>query len=203
MKERSITLKPWEVRAFLDGRKTQIRRLMSPQPIGRYQGCAPAREFLGPRYIGKFGAYFAGGGFIPCPFGKPGDRLWVREKFAIPGGALLGWKVIYDADLKEVVCAFPGWENYEAPNPPGCWRRSIYMPRWASRITLEITNIRVERLQDISGPDCWAEGIQNAGWDCEKYGSVTECYRDLWESIHGTGSWATNPWVWVMEVKKI
>lgn len=93
----------------------------------------------------------------------------------------------------------------DGDSPPGIlrWRPSIHMPRWASRITLEIVDIRVQRVQDISGPDCWAEGIARAGWDCERYGSVVECYRDLWESINGPGSWDVNPWVWVVEFHRL
>lgn len=96
-----------------------------------------------------------------------------------------------------------GQYHWEHGKSPLRWRPSIHMPRWASRITLEVTGVRVERLQDISGPDCWAEGIECAGWDSEKYGSVTHCYRDLWESINGPGSWEKNPWVWVVEFKRV
>ena len=87
------------------------------------------------------------------------------------------------------------------------WKPSIHMPRWASRITLEITGVRVERLQDISPEDCWAEGIQemrDAGDENgELRGSVKQDYQALWESINGPGSWNANPWVWVVEFKRL
>jgi hypothetical protein len=165
---------------------------------------------------------------IKCPYGKPAfnpfdlpaDRLWVRETFCIESSK----EVAYDSPHSDGRPIRhhddehwgPWWEqpHYRATEPtpelyigtdePGCrWRPLIFMPRWASRILLEVTAVRVERLQSISGPDCWAEGIAHAGWNPERYGSVIECYRDLWESIKGPGSWAANPWVWVVEFRRV
>ena len=165
---------------------------------------------------------------IKCPYGKPAfvpfnrpaDQLWVRETFCIESSK----EVAYDpphSDGRPIRHhqddeSGTWWEqpHYRATDPtpeldigthePGCrWRPSIFMPRWASRILLEITAIRVERLQSISGPDCWAEGIAHAGWDPERYGSTVECYRDLWESINGPGSWAANPYAWVVEFRRV
>jgi hypothetical protein len=165
---------------------------------------------------------------IKCPSGKsadpgfdrPADRLWVRETFCIESSKEVAYEPPFN-DGRPIQHHDdehwgPWWEqpHYRATDPtpelevgtgdPGVkWRPSIFMPRWASRILLEITAIRVERLQSISGPDCWAEGIAYAGWDPERYGSVVECYRDLWESIHGPGSWNANPWVWVVEFRRV
>jgi len=120
--------------------------------------------------------------------------LWVRETFTekkvMPIEDRVPGDFVYRADLNEK------WVSKWAAQ----WKPSIHMPRVASRITLEITGIRVERLQDISGPDCWAEGITH---DCDKYGSVTHTYQYLWESIKGSGSWAANHWVWVVEFKRV
>lgn len=196
MKEHPIIFSASEVRAILDGRKTQMRRVVKPQPL-HDGGRTPRVHYDDHDNIVAIGDSRRR---INCPYGKPGDRLWVRET----------WR-LFDSST-ECACydycgcsRFHGKPLYKASHDylGGPWKPSISMPRWASRITLEITNVRVERLQDISGPDCWAEGIEDAGWDCEKYGSVTYCYRDLWESIYGPGSWDRNDWVWVIEFKLI
>ena len=162
MKERPIIFNAPMVRAILEGRKTQTRRIVKQR-------------------------------------GTPGEILWVKETFKFnPGGPIYDAAgVIMDSMDDELIY------RADSPNLVTKWTPSIHMPRWASRITLEITGVRVERLQDISGPDCWAEGIGCAGWDSEKYGSVTHCYRDLWQSIHGSGAWEKNPWVWVVEFKRV
>ena len=120
-----------------------------------------------------------------------GDHLWVRETFSIPFKGALQW--VYRAD---------------GAAPFGKWKPSIFMPRAFSRLTLEIISVRVERLQQISGADAVAEGI-----NCEEPFKVPYCgeyvataklrYRHLWESINGAGSWAENPWVWVIGFKKL
>jgi hypothetical protein len=127
---------------------------------------------------------------------RPGNRLWVRETWAYERD---GTRCPDDTGIL-YRATDPGWDDEETGLR---WRPSIFMPRWASRILLEITEVRVERLQEISAADCWAEGIESAGWDCERYGSVVECYRDLWESISGAGTWAANPWVWVVSFKRL
>jgi hypothetical protein len=127
-----------------------------------------------------------------CRYGQPGDRLWVRETFAVLG----------DED-KHVL-------HYRATHPieGSGWKPSIHMPRWASRITLEITSVRIERLQDISGEDSAAEGVTGPIGSPRAYGVVTKQFaRDqfmrLWESINGPDSWQVNPWVWVIEFERI
>ena len=226
MKERPILFSGPMVRALLDGSKTQTRRVMKPQLI--YGTVA-----------GLFNSWYlplseGGGTLYPngkekilgtCPYGQPGDRLWVREAFDfLPSGGL---------DQPQA-CEIVYWatgsiEPRSAPHDynPMIYghqkvRPSIHMPRWASRITLEITSVRVERLQDISEADAMAEGIVECpipaddegprrigymvGPDDGKSGlSVTpiQAYRDLWESINGPDSWTTNPWVWVVEFKRL
>lgn len=204
---RPINLAAWEVRAIREGRKTQTRRLVKPQPhvcvdlhvgvftqtkIDRHGNERPGRDV--------FGAYTDDGEWgLKCPFGQPGDHLWGREKFARSRN---NW--LYAADC--VVDGGPqgntddwDWDS----SMPNRWRPSTQMPRWASRIDLLIKSIRIERLQEISGPDCWAEGIESAGWDCTKWGSVTHCYRDLWEQANGPESWDANQFVWVIEHERV
>lgn len=189
-KERPILFKGEMVRAILSGNKTQTRRI--------------AKEFDGFQNMDKLLARFPNQ--EGCRHGKPGEFLWVRETWAVSN--------MYDKLAPSAICK-------DLPKGPGHaptkvlypstdrisegikLRPSIFMPRWASRILLEITAVRVERLQSISGPDCWAEGIAHADWDPERYGSVVECYRDLWESINGPGSWDANPWVWVIEFRRL
>jgi hypothetical protein len=135
-----------------------------------------------------------------CPYGQPGDRLWVKETGWQPRepslkelreGADTWPKYSYDAD---------GIDDYDREQfKEWGWKRrpSIFMPRWASRITLELMNVRVERLQDISEADAKAEGVEPYG-DC-----YCVPYRRLWESINGSDSWKANPWVWVVEFRRV
>lgn len=117
-----------------------------------------------------------------CPYGQPGLKLWVRETFRECNGTEK--RIDYRATT-------------DVPNPNANWRPSIFMPRAASRITLEIMSVRVERLRDISEADAMAEGV---GIQCESPMAVME-YSLLWESINGAGSWDANPWVWVVSFK--
>ena len=188
-KERPILFSAPMVRALLDGSKTQTRRVVKPQPVydGRFAG--------GWKLKGKKGHEAATcSPFIAevCPYGQPGDRLWVRESFAhiyrdnsSPERRSFE-DVAYMADGRGIdIGAY------------GSWKPSIHMPRWASRITLEITGVRVERLQDISEADARAEGASqhpDGPW---------HAYRSLWTLINGPDSWAANPWVWIIEFKRI
>lgn len=204
------------VRALLAGTKTQTRRVVKPvgnddsfvlQDYG--DGWWPFRSDDGETAM-------KGDNEIPhsCPYGRPGERLWVREAWG--DMARPGYQPVYayraDPELGE------GWAL-----PPGFkWRPSIHMPRAASRITLEVTGVRVERLQDISEADAIAEGIE--GFELPECGgrfwldyrltdaeagcspalkSPVDSYRWLWESINGPGSWDANPFVWVVEFRKL
>lgn len=197
MKERPILFSAPMVRAILAGTKTQTRRLMKPQPETQHDG-EPYWHVGGYRVWGyrppSAVPLRAGGNPLPCPYGVPGDRLWVRETWApLTKGFAYSADPIY---------------NY---SPAGRWTSSIHMPRTASRITLEVTGVRVERLQDISKGDALAEGIVPAGdgngfqlADTTHYGgNPIDSYLSLWESINGPGSSAANPWVWVVEFLRL
>jgi hypothetical protein len=140
-----------------------------------------------------------GNGWLKCPFGVPGDRLWVRETWGDGEENNCEPGVYYRA-------TDPAWDEEETGFR---WKPSIHMPRWASRITLEVTGVRVERLNDISEADAETEGCRaevisgTAGYDDQGVISAVEKFRELWESINGPGSWAENPWVWVVEFERI
>lgn len=175
------------VRAILDGRKTQTRRICKTQPKAVY-GFGVAQHLPD-----AFSAHIRVSGgvdiWLTCPYGKPGDRLWVRETWARYNIDKDGHEIAYRATIPN------NWPN------DGRWRPSIHMPRWASRIDLEITKIRIERLKEISDSDCKAEGypVDRSGSDIDAW----LWYRNVWESINGTDSFKLNPWVWVIEFKRI
>lgn len=212
--ERPILFNGAMVRAILEGRKTQTRRVVKPQPAGKYLKSALDAEWLSKPF---------GGLVLPmikdlpieCPYGQPGDRLWVRETFAIvPRTAYRcseGVQQSLSPDNDHDAAIYrEGWSRSRSGI---LWRPSIHMPRWASRILLEITAVRVERLQDISEADARAEGISDGG--CLNCGEPEPCgceepaadARDafcrLWQSINGEQSWHENPWVWVIEFKRV
>lgn len=221
MKERPILFNGEMVRAILEGRKTQTRRVMKPtktnekyifnhEAFKRYKFdhmwhdlkdrfCAFFKT--GPVEESKFG--FAES--FECPYGQPGDRLWVRERFLLHQP----FTGDIDNDLGKAHAMYYADDNPRYRDKDK-WRPSIHMPRWASRITLEITGVRVDRLQDISEPDAIAEGIhEDIGGKYQKaMGNGPYCdfarqaYQFLWQDINGAESWAANPWVWVIEFKK-
>lgn len=196
MKEIPILFSAPMVRAILDGRKTQTRRIVK-LPRGwadKYPICDP---FAMPPAVWWWnGVHERVGVRQECPYGQPGDRLWVREAFSAMGDkSRQASPIFYRADRATDNCG---------------WTPSIHMPRWASRILLEITDVRVERLQEISEADAKAEGTFGpepavvGGEDCEiGFPSHVQEFRHLWESINGEGSWIENPWVWVIEFKRI
>jgi hypothetical protein len=205
LKERPILFSGAMVRALLDGSKTQTRREVKLQVqhddswVGGWKivhkGVTQALSTfnqLGGKPLGSDAAI--------CPYGQPGDRLWVRETFCDLDDGEFEYRADGECD----------------PNVVPRWTPSIHMPRAASRILLEIVSVRVERLQEISAADCRAEGIAQ----CDGIGSAAHMinlasrmsgapsidlitYATLWEVINGFGSWATNPWVWVVEFKRI
>lgn len=227
-KSRPIIFKSEMVISILEGRKTQTRRILKPQLGGGWEfGTAsetgikygwirsphPRRERFGVfirRRVGT-GAQRFEHSIIPCPYGQPGDRLWVREKFAthfiwddLPPGHIDIQNHSDGFFYSDGTITSAGCEDHQR----GKWRPSIHMPRFASRITLAITDVRVERLQDISEDDAQAEGAQPAfsypGWDgVAASPSYRWGFQKLWQSINGPDSWDANPWVWVIEFKRV
>lgn len=206
MKERPILFSAPMVRAILDGSKNQTRRIVKPQPP---DGCTVGwSAFSGENKIGCRSYAIPHQSFIKCPYVMR-QILWVKETFYYDicpyanGGSL---KVKPDDFIPEhFYYRADGTEFEQIPECEGNakWRPSIFMPRWASRITLEITEVRVERLQDICKNDVIAEGTP--GFELEKTSEdeARACYRELWKSINGKGSWQKNPWVWVLTFKQI
>lgn len=152
---------------------------------------------------------------VVCPYGQPGDRLWVRETWGLHlHGDFTYWcrDSVSGRGAEELLASWEIAYAADATSTYDHWRPSIFMPRWASRITLEITDVRVERLQDISEADAIAEGVDRLpdddGWrdylgKCGGYKNAVVSYRSLWESINGPGSWAANPWVWVIGYRRV
>lgn len=198
MKERPILFSGQMVRAILEGRKTMTRRVVKPQPdienepveCGLYHPLRVNKR-TGMQYPADevYGAY-GDGWDAPCPYGKPGDRLWVREThnaFTNP-----------ETGLKDV--RYAATNDHEKIKYYGSWKPSIHMRREYSRITLEIVGVRVERLMDITPEDASAEGIWPKSLPSEM---LLSSFVALWDSINAKRgcSWGSNPWVWVIEFK--
>ncbi len=183
MKERPIIFSGPMVRAILEGRKTQTRRVVKPQPVyGDVCGLFAAWQFKKTKTESYLYPNALDSILASCPYGQPGDWLWVREAWAAAAsGIKTSSGCLFAAD----------------GGVAGKFKPSIHMPRWASRITLEIVSVRVERLQDISEADAKAEAC-DAGT-----GLYTHSFHKVWEKINGPVSWALNPWVWVVEFKRV
>jgi hypothetical protein len=216
MKERPVIFNGEMVRAILDGRKAQTRRVMKVQP-------KPSETRPGDFWFSskKLESMVHVSDFMPgnspvtdchlffqehcCPFGQVGDRLWVRETWA-EAGASAPDLTLYRANYPAHVPA--GYENVPAAEEIR-WRPSIHMPRWASRILLEITAVRVEQLNDISQEDAQAEGMELTGWrptysDPDSGGECMTPYdnfAELWDSIYQ--NWSANPWVWAISFRRV
>lgn len=194
MKERPIIFSAPMVRAILSGAKTQTRRIVKPLHMAT----------VGAEQLPILAMY-------PC--GSPGDRLWVRETCraeVIDDEGLCGVRYVADGHFMPIANtreASDRWvQLYWYRGMEGATVPPIHMPRWASRITLEITDVRVERLQDISGMDAKREGVSVPAHTPEDGADLDYArrgFRRLWEEIHGEGSWEKNPWVWVIEFKKL
>jgi hypothetical protein len=219
--ERPILFSAPMVRALLAGTKTQTRRAIKPQPYPSEYTCQQTcgqgshlSAFRGtPGWAWDGGtkrrpAEFAWAADEPCaietthcPYGKPGDRLWVRET----------WGVMFPQYIADTEHEPTFWRaDYSASDERDCalprWRSSIHMPRARSRITLEITDVRVQRLQDISFRDVVAEGCApltkpEVSIEHDVDAEARACFGELWDSINGAGSWDANPWVWVLTFK--
>ncbi len=202
MKERPILFSGPMVRALLDGSKTQTRRAIKTMPEN-HSAITSFCHVDGQswRLFGDRGTWME----VRCPYGQPGDRLWVREAwaetrpFGIPWPATM--TVYREGDNRT---------DYGGP-----WKPSIHMKRSASRITLEITEVRVERLQGISDADAQAEGcpcyvcggamdgLSESDCHCFHKKAKASDFRNLWEQINGLGSWAANPWVWAVTFRRL
>jgi hypothetical protein len=214
MKERPLLFSAPMVRALLDGTKTQTRRLRGLDDINKDPDRARLLSFKDG--IATFGDSLPDDPVpieVKCPFGVPGDRLWVRETWAPHADeeeAARNW-------TKDVPFTSSGHQKpevfYRADGGDpftNNWRPSIFMPRWASRITLELTEVRVQRLQDISEEDAIAEGIESNLDDGMRYygplngGHVDPrvAYQWLWKDINGDSSWDANPWVWALSIQR-
>ena len=226
MKERPILFSAPMVRALLDGSKTQTRRALKVrcQEIGERDD--------GSRWPWSEHPDTASDHWHACPYGQAGERLWVRETWYCDDYRLQSGPYLKpeEMDVEEarqsgmLAYAADGTTPYEADQP--VWKPSIHMPRWASRILLEIVSVRVERLKECSEVDAIAEGathIRSQAWDREHFPawrylfeeavaagtkppigpSPAQAYEKLWESINGAGSWDANPWVWVVEFKRV
>lgn len=210
---RPVLMSGGMVRRILAGRKTQTRRIFDDGSRRRKDGARLLPELLVQlaRDEGGYGSL--------CPYGGPGDRLWVRETWASVPSAQTRmhdrgpgiWPGVdgrpstpdVDSDLRSVIYRADG-EFVSSSGERHDWRPSIFMPRWASRLTLDVVAVRLERLHEISPEDCLAEGLEDPdgryGWHPE---TAVNWYRKLWEKLHGTGSWETNPWVWVVEFRPL
>lgn len=225
MKERPIMFKAEMVRAMLEGRKTQTRRPVKPQPPKHVAGLRP---YYGQpnRWIDAEGSNYE----IKCPFGVPGDRLWVRET----------WKDFFKRTPENNGCSYLADYGYrldlvsnEQARLNWKWRSAMFMPRWASRITLEIVSVRVDRVQSITEEDAIAEGVDAVSmadvprqatmsrrsdfaqlWDRLYLKSPKHIRRrkssskptDRFDATHAPNSplaWALNPWVWVVEFQQV
>jgi hypothetical protein len=202
IKERPILMSAPMVRAILDGRKTQTRRIAKDvtewhteeNPLDKCvvrDGVAYCDAQVRVDDVLTFE--------FKCPYGQPGDRLWVRETFAVTNSAPYA-----DGQSDEIAFYKASWDESEQPK----WKPSIFMPRKVSRITLEITEVRVERLQDISEEDAMAEGFGlGAVIKAERFGRYMSAgqyaFASLWEKINGKESWRTNPWVWAISFRRV
>lgn len=229
MKERPILFNGDMVRAIQAGRKTQTRRVVKPE------GAVHITPFVGSdnKRTGEYGWHsseYLISKHIFCPYGQPGDRLWVRERCKYEDTFYKGndlregcfrARIVYYADnsIIERDVDVDHWSCACEMNTAK-WHPSIHMPRWASRITLEVTDVRVQRLQEISRQDALAEGIFSHphNWRCMdypypdiayqpvegseyRYTSPRDAFKDLWASIKGT--WDENPWVWAVSFKEV
>ncbi|MDE9483556.1 hypothetical protein [Xenorhabdus bovienii] len=223
MKETPIIFNADMVRAILDGKKTQTRRIFK-QAVGSSLSVDYEYPWATLSWL-----YGDGPGHevyertlkMQCPYGKIGDQLWVREAFSDLARMRERFASAIGRSVETITTSFEGDIAYRASLGSRAdylkWTPSIHMPRWASRITLEVTDIRVERLQDIKEEDALAEGIKTgrfgnkSNWrdgfyapgDNQPCFSTKEAFKYLWQSIYSEENWNNNPWVWVIEFRRI
>jgi hypothetical protein len=214
VKEHPILFSGPMVRAIIEGRKTQTRRVVKPslglqstwltvEGINR----SPRLEMVYTNPDRIYGAQMEhplGGplGFVRCPYGQPGDLLWVRETWGAWPSRMGGVQV---DSLR-----FRADGEYQNEHNAWRWRPSIHMPRWASRLTLRITDVRVQRVQDITYNECIYEGLtelltDEQQTDAEHRAFGKKCFARLWDSINAKRgySWESNPWVWAISFERV
>lgn len=212
MKERGLIFGAPMVRALLADRKTQTRRILKLPPAVVKRGIHPRMDEWMPNRYTKGSGQYPGGNLeytgdqppgllvtcldgtcqrVACPYGFPSEKLWVRETWAHADGRHSMVPVVYRADGDSQPCT------------DGRWRPPIFMPRNLSRITLEATDVRVQRLQDISEEDARAEGVTSDNAPGLAPIRATSVYAELWDSINGKGSWQANPFVWSISFKRV
>ncbi len=221
MKHHPLACSDWEVLAFLAGSKTQFRRVIK---MAHRRGCPWAydeNDDTGYEWVEadpdlSDHDYRQPCRCIRCPYGQPGDRLWVRECFAY-GGGTNGKPIVYRADWPGVRRPCDSGVPYGGGFPDEKWSPSIHMPRWASRLTLELVDVRAEQVQGISEEDAIAEGLVQttrfgapafgaAGWAMDRYVNVAAAaFCDLWDSAHADRGlrFDANPWAWVGTVRRV
>ena len=226
MKEKPILFSTPMIQAILEGRKSQTRRIMKPQPHRIATEVIKSSQFKKGDFIARFKyldeEIYEITNIFKCPYGQPGDTLWVKEtyyaygmwlrnghnksgkqSFRFSDTTLTGFKYHYCDDPPENVLPNTKREVY------GWFKRpSLFMPHKAARILLRVIDIRVERLQDISEEDAIAEGVSLPNYVDQairdvRYPDPSTIYAELWESINGKGSWDANPWVWVIKFERI
>lgn len=210
MKQRGILFSDEMVRAIIDGQKTQTRRVVKPQPsadtVG-YSWCISTDRkrnatFIPRRTNGDYRNHHQHetGPPVRCPYGQPGDLLYVRECWSVPGAVIGSDDPIYKGMTV----------LYRATDKHHSWRPSIHMPKWAARIWLKVTEVRVERVRLVLERDAEAEGVSACYGDKCGYpaGEVAKAYRcsfeRFWNSINAKRgySWESNPWVWVVSFER-
>ncbi|EBV7175794.1 TPA: hypothetical protein ACJG7T_004277 [Salmonella enterica subsp. enterica serovar Muenchen] len=203
MKERGMIFNAEMVSAILSGRKTQTRRPIKWKQT-RFTEIAERDD--GSLWPWAEDCERGGDIWFACPYGEIGDRIWVRETFRVHSRATDVATLVYRASVRN------SWTEQthrvpvavcNKPATPEKWTPSIHMPRWASRILLEITDVRVERLRDLSEEDAKSEGITPSAGGVLPGWEYRINFRDLWMDIYGTDNWEANPWVWVIEFKRV
>lgn len=206
--EYAINFSEYEVRAALENRKSQVRRIVKPvqsmpkiPPLTMiawlFDGIQEEDDDGRPYWVGYHPEYPSKSKWFTCPYGKAGTRLWARETFRFGDGMNRSGN--------------PELPTYNAdwPDVEGIWRSSTQMPRWASRLTFEIVKVRVERVQDIREEDILAEGITvnriadwcNVPWSAMP--TLHDAWRVYWEHVNGKGAWERNNWAWAIDLKRV
>jgi len=192
MEERPILFSPQMVNAILDGKKTMTRRIIKSKTglfeINSANYEHDAAHYYHCRTVTLLDDNEKGIGTLFCPYGRIGDILWVRETYRIINHSGTGSKFFYKADACQ----------QDLKDKTIKWKPSIFMPKYASRIRLRITDIKVERLRDIYEGDAYKEGVRPL-----QNQSAIGTFYELWQQINGDGSWEENPWVWVISFETL